>query len=306
MFPTTTRGGVEGEPRFPSWFPSRFPSSKSIATFFNVNGSLISISLTVYIAMHYTKDAYFLNKLFLTYCIYIARNYFMMFLLMQATKHKQFTNESNVNNDCNHQLTSHMYLFSTTFWDTVSGVFIYDRLMIHQSIYVTDITHSIIYFIPTSFLFELIMDFFHYWSHRILHLNKKLYVNIHKTHHRHTNPVIINTYYFSPLDVIGTITIPMALTVCLFPYKLSLFDYAMLSVYKQYTELSGHSGKMLEPGSSFPQFIWLPRMLNIQLYAEDHDLHHKVSNCNFAKRFSLWDKVFGTYVLHKPQTTNHK
>jgi sterol desaturase/sphingolipid hydroxylase (fatty acid hydroxylase superfamily) len=72
----------------------------------------------------------------------------------------------------------------------------------------------------------------------------------------------------------------------------------MISAYKQYTELAGHSGKMLSPASSFPQFIWLPRLFNIQLYAEDHDLHHKVSNCNFAKRFSLWDKVFGTY-LHK-------
>ena len=75
-----------------------------------------------------------------------------------------------------------------------------------------------------------------------------------------------------------------------------------LSVYKQYTELAGHSGKLLSPASSFPQCIWLPRLLNIELYAESHDMHHKVSNCNYAKRFSLWDNIFGTYVT--PKNTN--
>ena len=272
-------------------------SSKSIVTFFNVNGTLITIGLTNYIAMYYIKDIYFFNKLFLTYCIYILRNYLMMFLLMMSTGHKQLTSDINANNDCSYQLTSHMYLFSTTFWDTMAGVLVYNKLII-TPISVPNITNSLIYFIPTSFLFEIILDFFHYWSHRILHMNKSLYINIHKTHHKYTNPVIINTYFFSPLDVIGTISLPMILTVYIFPYKLTLFEYVMLSAYKQYTELAGHSGKMLAPASSFPQCIWLPRLFNIQLYAEDHDWHHKASNCNFAKRFSLWDKVFGTYV-HK-------
>ena len=50
----------------------------------------------------------------------------------------------------------------------------------------------------------------------------------------------------------------------------------------------------MRPTSSFPQCIWLPRLFNIELYTEDHDLHHSRNNCNYSKRFSLWDKIFKT------------
>lgn len=272
-------------------------SNRSILTFFNVNGTLLSISLYNYLVFYYISDVTFFNKLLITYCIYVFRNYLMMFLMFNAIKHKPFTTEANKNNNSLYQIKSHLYVLSTTFLDTITSIFLYSRLT-HYPISASNMVSSIVWFIPMSLCFEIILDFFHYWSHRILHLNKSLYVNTHKIHHKHTNPVIINAYCFSPSDLILTISIPMILTVYIFPYKLSLFEFAMISVYKQYTELAGHSGKQLAPASSFPQCIWLPRLLNIHLYAEDHDLHHKTSNCNFAKRFSLWDKVFGTYT-HK-------
>jgi sterol desaturase/sphingolipid hydroxylase (fatty acid hydroxylase superfamily) len=69
----------------------------------------------------------------------------------------------------------------------------------------------------------------------------------------------------------------------------------MIIVYKNFIEISGHSGKKLYPTSCFSQFKWLPQWLNIELYTEDHDLHHSLNNCNYGKRFSLWDKLFNTY-----------
>jgi len=221
----------------------------------------------------------------------------MMFLLTSVIRRKEYITAANVSNDSNYQITSHLYVFSTTFLETGTNMFLYNKLT-HNPPSLSDITGSIVYFIPVSFAFEIILDFFHYWSHRILHLNKYLYTRSHKTHHKFANPVMINAYYFSQTDIFCTIIVPMILTVNIFPYQLSFFDLVMISVYKQYSELAGHSGKMLAPVSSFPQCIWIPRLLNIELYAEDHDLHHKVSHCNFAKRFSLWDKIFGTYV-HK-------
>jgi len=97
------------------------------------------------------------------------------------------------------------------------------------------------------------------------------------------------------MDSIMTVSIPTVLAIYLTPYNFSLFEYVMLSVYKQYTELAGHSGKKLSPSSSFPQCVWLPKILNIELYSEDHNMHHNLNNCNYSKRFSLWDKIFGTY-----------
>lgn len=72
--------------------------------------------------------------------------------------------------------------------------------------------------------------------------------------------------------------------------------FHFIVVYKNFIEISGHSGKILYPTTSFPQFMWLPKWLNIELYCEDHDNHHFINNCNYSKRFSLWDKVFNTYM----------
>ena len=269
-------------------------SPKSLRTFVNVNGTLVAISVIkyiIYVCVNWTNT---LNKFIIMYFTYICRNYGMLYLLTNATKHKPYLSIANAQNESNTQLKSHIYLFSTTFFDTLINLFIYNQL-IEQAFSVINILSSILYFIPMSFVFEVILDFFHYWSHRMLHLNKTLYKKTHKTHHQHTSPIFINAYYFSPFDLILSISLPMLVTIIILPYKLSVFEFFMISVYKQYTELAGHSGKMLAPASSFPQCIWLPRLLKIELYAEDHNSHHKLNKCNFAKRFSLWDKVFGTY-----------
>ncbi len=79
--------------------------------------------------------------------------------------------------------------------------------------------------------------------------------------------------------------------------------YHMLLISKIYMELCGHSGKDIKTGS-FVQCIWLPRLLNIQLYTVDHDNHHSKNNCNYGKRFSLWDKVFNTYIHKKEDKSN--
>jgi sterol desaturase/sphingolipid hydroxylase (fatty acid hydroxylase superfamily) len=104
----------------------------------------------------------------------------------------------------------------------------------------------------------------------------------------------MTTFYHHPLDILLTISLPTMLSLLLLP-SVSSFEFVLLSVYKIFSEISGHAGKRLAPTGSFPQFIWLPKWLSIELYTEDHDLHHSMNNCNYAKRFSLWDKVFGTF-----------
>ena len=152
---------------------------------------------------------------------------------------------------------------------------------------------ELIFFIPFSFLFEIIFDFFHYTTHRLLHENKKLY-RLHKFHHKYAHPQIINTFSHSPLDLIITNSIPSLLTFAIIP-KVSASTLHLLLVYKTCTELNGHTGKHSNNTGSFPQFIWLPKFLKIQLYTENHELHHSKGNCNYSKRFSFWDKLFGTY-----------
>jgi sterol desaturase/sphingolipid hydroxylase (fatty acid hydroxylase superfamily) len=149
-------------------------------------------------------------------------------------------------------------------------------------------------FIPMSFAFNIIFDFFFYWAHRILH---RAHLPWHKQHHHHIHLKPAITFYQDPVDILLTISIPFVTTTYIIEsvYPLSSFEIALLVTYKIFVELSGHSGHISKPASSFPQCFWLPKILNIELYSEDHNLHHTKPDCNFSKQFSLWDKVFGTF-----------
>lgn len=156
-------------------------------------------------------------------------------------------------------------------------------------------------FVVLSFGFEAVFDFFHYWAHRIVHMNSYLYRHYHKQHHQHKNVSTEITFHQHPVDLVITNSIPSILTCILLqqtPYQMSLYTLSKLFTYKTYIEICGHTGKHVA-ASSFPQCIWLPRMFNFELYTEDHDNHHVLNNCNYSKRFSLWDKVFGTYTSRK-------
>lgn len=148
-------------------------------------------------------------------------------------------------------------------------------------------------FIPVSFLFEVIYDFFHYWSHRLMHT---YYVDLHKSHHRHIHLRPILAFYQNGADLIFTNALPFLATEYIFSvfYSLSAFELALILSYKVFIEIAGHTGRASR-ATSFPQCIWLPRALGIELSVEDHNVHHTHTGTNFSKRFTLWDRVFGTY-----------
>jgi sterol desaturase/sphingolipid hydroxylase (fatty acid hydroxylase superfamily) len=156
-----------------------------------------------------------------------------------------------------------------------------------------------ILFIAKSFLFEILFDFFHYSTHRIFHLSPFLYKNVHKTHHIFTNPTPYSTFHMSILDLLFSYSFPLSISIYILPFNFSLLEFYLLITYLTYQEIGGHIGKIMTPTSSFPQFIWLPKLLGIELYAEDHFLHHNIIKCNYSKRFNIWDRVFNTYQPYK-------
>ncbi len=149
--------------------------------------------------------------------------------------------------------------------------------------------------IPHLFLFEVIFDFFHYWTHRISHKIPRLY-KFHKIHHSSHIIQASTTFQHHPVDLLFTNTLPLFIAFWILPTN--SFYSTLFLWYKTVQEIGGHSGKKLR-GSSFISFIWLPKWFGIELYTKDHALHHQNPAWNFSKRFSLWDKVFGTYYLSK-------
>jgi len=300
-------------------------SFKSFNCYFIINGFLFLLGLLQYNAIlfycndinEYTSNFLdSLNHFLIIFAIFILRNYAILNFIEYSIKNKPnitdkslkgllyanngFVTERNsvwYNNVVSkipkeeYKYEFHINVLTTTSVEAMTHVFIKNRMIdTNLSRY---IFHDFIYFIPFSFIFEVIFDFFHYFTHRLLH-HKYLYKYLHKKHHKFAHPTSILTFYQEPFDLLITNSIPTILTLLIFPY-ISNRQFHFITVYKTFIEISGHSGKISNPTCSFPQFIWLPKMLSIELYTEDHDLHHSLNNCNYAKRFSLWDKVFHTY-----------
>jgi len=248
-----------------------------------MNGFLITTGTFQYLTINY------FNNIVFSFTLFILRNYFLLKFIDYNLRNKEkIKNDETIEEYKNEFALSFL---SSTLVETVTYMII-KALLFHST--KTNYFYDLLYFIPLSFIFEFIFDFFHYWTHRICHINSFLYKYVHKSHHKFRNTISILTFYHSPLDLIITNTIPQILTLLIFPY-ISLYQFNLILMYKTFIEISGHSGKKLHPNGSFTQFIWLPRFLGITLYTEDHHLHHYQNDCNYAKRFSIWDKLFGTY-----------
>lgn len=204
-----------------------------------------------------------------------------------------FLNNKEYINNYNRDLIKHnnfyLYFISSTFIELIT----YFCTLKIYNFAENNIIYDLFMFIPISFLYEIVFDFFHYIFHKFEHENSFLYKNIHKIHHTTQYPTVETTYMQHPIDLILTNSIPQFLTLLFIP-KISLFMLNIIIIFKVFIEISGHSGKIFK-STSFSQFVWLPRFFRIELRTEDHDKHHTLNNCNYSKRFKLWDKMFGTY-----------
>jgi sterol desaturase/sphingolipid hydroxylase (fatty acid hydroxylase superfamily) len=161
-------------------------------------------------------------------------------------------------------------------------------------------------FVAVSFCFEVAFDLGHYGAHRACHAAgggalARFLRRSHATHHgahgaHGLGPVL--AYEQSPTDLVACNALPalaaLAALAAARGRPLAAGDAALLWAYKAYVEVAGHCGCHSD-ATSFPQCVWLPRLLGIALTTRDHDAHHtRPKACNFAKRFTLWDRAFGT------------
>jgi sterol desaturase/sphingolipid hydroxylase (fatty acid hydroxylase superfamily) len=261
-------------------------SKKSIKNFTIVNSTLILIGL-----FHYFCNCIF-DSIFIIYLLNVGKNYLLLSIINESVKDKELLCINNIPKE-NYNYEFDINIFTSSIVETGTSLYINNYI-----IQINNSEFKIFLFIPLSFIYELTFDFFHYWMHRISHENKYLYKYLHKKHHKYNNINSCITYYQSPFDLILTNSLPQIMSLLIFPY-FSRLEYEIINIYLKYQEISGHNGHKTYPTSCFGQCIWLPRILNIELYSEDHYLHHSLNNCNYAKRFSLWDKLFNTYKTMK-------
>ena len=227
----------------------------------------------------------------------VARNISFMilvyFLCLYKTKHNYYSLAHLTNN-----IAIKSYYFTTT---TLCEYLSYRHIYLAFTFYKGNKTYNCICFVPIAFLTEIIFDFFHYWTHRISHENTTLYRMSHKIHHQYSMQQIgiFDTFTHSPLDYIITNTMPFTIAMYAMSDYMTLLQFTMIGVFKTYVEIFGHTGIESRPCSSFPEFMWIPKYLGIELYSEDHENHHKYVTCNYSKRFLLFDQLFNTYKISK-------
>jgi sterol desaturase/sphingolipid hydroxylase (fatty acid hydroxylase superfamily) len=259
------------------------PSLRSIKSFVITNAFIIFLGLLEYRVMLLGSN---IKNIVFTCIFTVIRNFFLIYAINYLLKNRHYMDKKRKEPIEKYYGEFNANVFVASLVESITILSI--KNYIPDS---TNIMRDIITFIPISFLFEIIFDFFHYWTHRFAHTNKYVYKYFHKKHHAHKHVIPIVTFYQHPGDILLSNTLPIILTLSMLRsvslFQVSRLQFSLIIIYKSFVEISGHCGKKLYPTSSFPQFIWLPRSLQIELYAEDHNLHHTLNNCNYSKRFVL-------------------
>lgn len=129
-------------------------------------------------------------------------------------------------------------------------------------------------------------DFMFYWSHRTLHENRWLYVNVHKIHHQynHDGTAVSASEHAHPIEFILGNLLPVITPLLLL--RAHLFTAAIFTLVRVFVSAEEHCGY------AFP---WSPvRLLPIQACVEGHDYHHTHNTGVFASQFVWWDRMYGT------------
>ncbi|KAJ9249447.1 hypothetical protein DTO207G8_6714 [Paecilomyces variotii] len=147
-------------------------------------------------------------------------------------------------------------------------------------------------------LYGIILDFWFYWYHRLMHDIPWLW-KYHRTHHltKHPNP-LLTLYADFEQEVFDIVGIPLMtfFTMKVMGFPIGFYEWWVCNMYVVWSELAGHSGLRLiaQPPSTLS---WLLKYFNCELLIEDHDLHHRKGwrkSHNYGKQTRLWDRIFGT------------
>jgi len=172
-----------------------------------------------------------------------------------------------------------------------------------------DVAWSFIHSVWRVLLFEIGLDIAYYTRHKVWHSNKA-FTWIHKRHHSdtgklHGHLVTYETYVASWVEemYIGAIYIWGVMPNSVIGLNWNFLDFAIAQAYMSYGEQYIHAGIGEDENrketffSRYGVLYWrlFTNPLNINLTAADHAAHHKYYSCNFAKRYNIWDKMFGTY-----------
>ena len=135
----------------------------------------------------------------------------------------------------------------------------------------------------------LLVDCFHYISHR-LHHSIPLLWRFHRLHHSDKRVNSITSFIHHPFETISSFFIGIFMYVIFDIPVIAILCHSLLAViHTPFTHTTLHIPKHIEKILSY--LIITPSF---------HRIHHsrdmKEGNSNFGNIFPFWDKLFGTYI----------
>lgn len=132
----------------------------------------------------------------------------------------------------------------------------------------------------------VLLDFFAYWSHRLMHKIPLLW-RLHALHHSDNDLDVTTTFRHHPAEALTQASIDAALALLFgFPPQAVLLYGGVVLVVQTF-----HHGNVLLPARLKPLSSWL-------ITPDIHRLHHSKlyaeNNSNFGNFIPLWDRLFGT------------
>ncbi|CAI7645997.1 unnamed protein product [Penicillium glandicola] len=147
-------------------------------------------------------------------------------------------------------------------------------------------------------VYGLVLDFWFYWYHRLMHDVGSLW-KYHRTHHltKHPNPLLV-AYADHAQEFFDMVVVPVVTYFSLkfLGFPMGFYEWWVCHQYVAFGEVMAHCG--LRMYLAIPStFSWGLQIVGSDLVVEDHDLHHRMGwrkSFNYGKQSRLWDRVFGT------------
>ena len=153
-------------------------SVNSLKIFLSLNSFLLFTGWLQYELLQLSNDSFITN-----YGLFVLRNYFLLYFIDLTTRSKREANKKNEllipaflsQPEYTYNYELHWLIYQSTLVEAITHKYIQQTFFtnsIRENTNIPWINYSplhIAYFIPISLLFEIIFDFFHYSSHRLLH-----------------------------------------------------------------------------------------------------------------------------------------
>lgn len=198
-----------------------------------------------------------------------------------------------------------LWSFSTILIYSLGGLAVVAYFEPHGYVYFYEDIHKLgkvfgYVYLPLSLMAILFLhDFLYYLNHRLMH-QRFFFKHIHSTHHRLKNPHTYATYMVHPIEaflVVGTIIVPMLLVPL---HSIVILLYVLILAF---WNILTHCGVEL-----FPRGLISGKIFGLLVTPTHHNMHHRLTNYNYANYFRVWDRFFKTehdqyceeFILHSP------